>query len=124
MAIEGIAVNTVEQLDGILEDDSRIVELQRYPYGRVNEIPADERGWIFLERFITAVKCATLDKDTAANVVVTRSPRISAQIFECADSLRDAALSQNRQHLENVLRHYLAELSLKRFSASSTDKIL
>jgi len=67
------------------------------------------------------VKCAMLDKESAAKVVATRSPRISAQIFECADSLRNAAMSRKHQDLGKVLDHYLAELSLKRFSASSTE---
>ena len=45
-----------------LETDCK-VKLHRYPFGNINKIHADDRGWIFLERFITMVKCAMLEPD-------------------------------------------------------------
>ena len=67
-----------------------IVTLCRYPFGRINRIHPDNRGWIFLERFITMVKCAMLDSVSAAEVIITSSESLLAYIQEGADRLREA----------------------------------
>lgn len=114
------------------------VKLCRYPFGRVNRIPADSRGWVFLERFITMVKCAMLEEAAAMSVVLTNSPQIRGQILTGARRLREAATKDDAaekklsgsgsfvadgSQLRSAFDDFLAELATKQFSAASTDKL-
>jgi hypothetical protein len=100
------------------------VTLRRYPFGRINRIHPDDRGWIFCERFITMVKCAMLDHSVAKKVVITPSHDLLMYIEEHTDTLRQAAKNQNE--VDTSLRHafndFLKELTQKQFSSVSFDK--
>jgi len=130
-AVGDEAIVSVGQLVERLESASAdmVVTLRRFPFGRVNDIPADDRGWVFLERFITMVKCAMLDPESAQKVVLTNSDAILRQIHDGANHLRRASEKDeqtgrsDRKKLQQVLGEFVAELKTKRFSAASTDKL-
>jgi len=140
LTVNGEEIRSVKQLQERMsvEDEEApcVVTLCRYPFGKVNLVPPDQRGWVFLERFITAVKCAMLDEDQAAEVVISDSDYIRDQIDAYADRLRQAARSDERHRLadnvsappdsalKRLLHEFLMELSEKQFSAASTDKLL
>eukprot|EP00929_Paragymnodinium_shiwhaense_P075953 TRINITY_DN3892_c0_g1_i1.p1 TRINITY_DN3892_c0_g1~~TRINITY_DN3892_c0_g1_i1.p1 ORF type:complete len:1014 (+),score=189.47 TRINITY_DN3892_c0_g1_i1:49-3090(+) len=94
LEIDDQEVTSVQELQAKLADTSQQhrVKLRRQPYGVVNETPIHERGWVFLERFITMVKCGMLDPEQASEVVLSNSPAILEQIRQGADRLREAAL--------------------------------
>lgn len=100
--------------------------MSRFPFGRVSEIRADDRGWVFLERFISSVKCAMLREDAAEYVILSNSSHIAAQIKTSAAHLRKAARGDGpatEVSLKKVFQEQTKLLDNKRFSAASTDKI-
>jgi len=132
VSVDGRELESLEHLQQDLEGARPIpalCALQRYPFGRVNRIPADERGWVFLERFITAAKCAMLLRDQAVGIIITDSPATEQQILTIAERLRGAA-QHNVENgsqgdlLAKELDACFSMLETKRFSAASTDKRL
>jgi len=101
-SIGGDPISSLAQMEQYMGDlgSDLAVCMQRYPFGRVNTIPAKDRGWIFLERFITMVKCAMLDKESAEDAVLSNCLDISTQIEEGAERLRTAAMEDS----ENPVR--------------------
>lgn len=90
-SVDGEAVQSLDHLQAVLCDSS-LVELRRFPFGRVNEIAASARGWVYLERFISMVKCSMLEAENAMNIVASDSEVILEQIRTGANVLRTAAL--------------------------------
>ena len=50
--------------------------MKRSPFGLRNTIPSDDRGWIFLERFTTMVRCAMLPPEAFDSVVFSNSKAV------------------------------------------------
>jgi len=78
--IYGLWVCYVCEIDGQPIEDITDVPLReatvRYlkrPFGRVNPIPAELRGWIFLERFITMLKAAMISPEAFEDVIFANS---------------------------------------------------
>lgn len=102
---------------------STTVSMQRLPFGPRNELRASKRGWIFLERFITMVKCAMVDSKAAKTIVLSNSRKVKKEILAGADKLRHAAnASDKKDALRVALETFEAELLLKQFSPITVDK--
>jgi hypothetical protein len=126
--IDGEPVNSLEKAQSMLQNPQdlirRTVKLRRQRFGRLNSNPADRRGWIFLERFITMVKCAMLDDAAMAQyVVISDSREITEDILKGADEMRRAAaVDDGGTELMMLLDFWKAQLLTKSFSATSTDR--
>jgi len=99
------------------------VKLRRLPFGKQNRIPAGERGWVYLERFLTMVKGAMVDEEDFGKVCFSNSPAALEQIRDGSALLREAA-QQGADQLKEVLDTFFNALQHKHFSAASTDGTL
>jgi len=99
------------------------VLVRRSPFGVPNHTPLNDRGWIYLERFISMVKVAMVDETEANRVVFSNSPDVLAQIYEGGNELRSAAQT-GQQCLDETLHRFLQSLETKTFGGSSTDKLV
>lgn len=137
MQVNGTTPESLDSLCNLHTSDQCSVawQLKRLPYGQRSDTPSHERGWIFLERFITMTKVALLDESVASKTVITNSRRISEQINHGADQLRAAARAEQRLQngefenevaangpLCHVLERFLHQLADKKFSPVSADK--
>ena len=113
------------EIDGQSIKDVRDVPLRvatvRYlkrPFGRINPIPAEERGWIFLERFITMLKAAMISAEAFDDVIFTNSQETRQTLLDGALLLREAALhiQDDADAIVRALATFKQELSTMRFS--------
>ncbi|CAE8645589.1 unnamed protein product, partial [Polarella glacialis] len=124
VSVDAEDVKSLTQLTALLASasESAEVKLIRYPFGRPNTIPSNERGWIFLERFITMVKCAMVDPEAAADIVISNSEELKESILRGSERLRQAAADERPQEaLRKVFESFVSELAQKQFSAASAD---
>lgn len=97
------------------------VELRRSLFGNRNEIPTGDRGWIYLERFVSMVKAAMVDESEFERVCFSNSPAVLEQIRAGGARLRLAARGGEQKLMEELF-FFLRELDQKHFSGGSTDK--
>lgn len=98
------------------------VELRRSPFGNRNETPAGERGWVYLERFVSMVKVAMVDESEIERVCFSNSAAVLEQIKVGGARLRKAAQAGG-DHLVKELAFFYKELDQKTFAGGSTDKV-
>ena len=89
--------------------------------GKSNQTPAHDRGWVFLERFVTMVKGAMVDETEFERVWFSNSPVITQQIKEGSAKLRTAA-RMGAEALRQELGTFFEMLDGKRFGGASVDK--
>ena len=99
------------------------VTLRRAPLGKQNRTPPSERGWVYLERFLTMVKVAMVEDEDFGKVCFSNSQAALEQIREGGQLLREAA-QRGGNHLKEVLDTFFNTLEHKQFSAASTDGTL
>lgn len=97
--------------------------MRRSPYGVPNTTPMDDRGWVYLERFVSMVKVAMVDETQAGRVVFSNNPRVIDQILEGGSVLRKAA-QEGEENLREALSRFHQVLATKSFTGSSTDKLM
>merc|ERR1711963_647763 len=56
------------------------VVVVKAPFGKRNEIPISDRGWIYLERFCSMIKIAMLDEEDTDRTVFSNSEEVLGQI--------------------------------------------
>lgn len=95
-------------------------QLKCAPFGRKNEIPAGEKGWVYLERFCSMIKVAMVDEAEHGRVVFSNSPAVLDQIFRGGAALREAAKGGEAQ-LKLVLEVFFRELKQKQFASVCAD---
>jgi len=99
------------------------VDYLRRPYGKTNATPVDERGWVYLERFITMLKAAML-KETAFDDCIFSNHEATTMFLRRGASQLRAASEGGGDKLKAELTRFQEDLFTKRFSAASTDKIV
>jgi len=124
VAVAGLAPR--QPFGGFLEECGECqVELEQHPFGRQNEVPAGERGWMFFERFVTMVKCAMLEEAMCGDVFITGSEEIRTELLEGAGRLRRVASPADGRHpkemFSELLEEFLEELGTKHFTGASAD---
>mmetsp|Transcript_34128 Transcript_34128/g.98401 ORF Transcript_34128/g.98401 Transcript_34128/m.98401 type:complete len:887 (+) Transcript_34128:151-2811(+) len=97
------------------------VLLRRAPMGLRNRTKCGDRGWVYLERFVSMVKGAMVSDSHFEQTCFSTSPKVVEEIREGARTLRKAAQA-GEDMLEEVLERFFNELDRKTFSAASTDK--
>jgi len=124
------AFDIISKIDG--REVSRVEEVPscevevgyfKLPFGKTNLIPVNDRGWVFLERFITMLKAAMIDDDDFDDCIFTNSDATRAILHDGALRLREAAQGDDSV-LREVLEGFKNLLQEKQFSAASTDKII
>ena len=91
------------------------------PFGIQSRTPASEKGWIYLERFVSMVKIAMVPEEHGPKIVFSNSQHVLQQILEGGQRMREAA-SKGQETLLKVLKDFEEELRQKRFAAISLDK--
>ncbi len=104
--IDGVGVSLVEQVPLRVAEVGYLVR----PYGMINIIPVGDRGWVYLERFITMLKTAMLDDIDFDNCVFTNSDATRGILRDGAQLLQEAAEGDSAA-LTNALSHFKKELS-------------
>jgi len=97
------------------------VSMTKCPFGTWSALSADQKGWVYLERFASMVKGAMAHADQAGNVVFATSEALNQELKEGMDILR-AAAAGGQQQLEDALKYFTIELDKKQFTAVSVDK--
>ena len=92
-----------------------VVGYFRTPYGNINFIPIDERGWVYLERFITMLKAAMLQDEDFDKFIFANDAAPRAVLFNGAQQLCQAAQDSNSA-LMHVLESFKSELFTYLFS--------
>lgn len=98
------------------------VDLGRSAFGIPNKTPTGDRGWVYLERFVSMVKAAMVDESDFGRVCLSNSPAVLAQIREGSMRLREAARAGEAQ-LMRELAVFHEELGRKHFGGGSSDKL-
>ena len=109
-------------MDQIPNGDAE-VEFMRCPYGTMNLIPVDERGWMYLESFVTMLKAAMIHDESFDDCIFCNSDATKTLLRNGARTLR-AAADDSSLALAATLEAFKEELYKKQFSASSTDKLM
>lgn len=102
-----------------LQDLSMTIE--ETPFGIRNQVPASEKGWVYLERFVSMVKIAMVPPDQASKMVFSNSERVLEQILQGGQKMR-AAAAEGTETLLKALKAFEEELRQKQFAAISLDK--
>jgi len=141
LAVNGEKVSSALTADRLLAQSPLAeVTLERHRYGLPNVVDCSDRGWIYLERFITMVVVAMLKEENFEDTVTTNSVETFQEIHAGAQFLRQAAQKDARfqrssavfansgSKAPSALQQAFAEfedcLKVKRFSAASVDKSL
>ena len=95
--------------------------IENTPFGIQNRTPASEKGWVYLERFVSMVKIAMVPEDQSRKMVFSNSGKVLEQILQGGQKMREAA-SQGPETLLKVLKTFEDELRQKQFAAISLDK--
>jgi len=154
IAVDGQPAATRAQIEAVLGKTTHnaVVKFARLPFGRINPIASSDRGWIFLERFVSMIKVA-MDPHGDDGVIGSNSTVVAAEIHDGAARLAAAQAAELRCHrrvagkrgffvkprgcspraspkhkqhspLREVLQDFTDGLKKKRFSAVSTDCIV
>eukprot|EP00931_Biecheleriopsis_adriatica_P002086 TRINITY_DN10273_c0_g1_i2.p1 TRINITY_DN10273_c0_g1~~TRINITY_DN10273_c0_g1_i2.p1 ORF type:complete len:896 (-),score=148.72 TRINITY_DN10273_c0_g1_i2:147-2834(-) len=118
----------VKDLKRLIADASNsqtccVVELARHPMGRPNKVPTGDRGWIYLERFVTMIKCAMVNESDFDRICFSNNQAVLEEIRSGSNRLRAASLASECR-LRQELNFFLDQLNSKKFSAASTDAAL
>lgn len=94
------------------------------PFGKRNTVPADQRGWIYLEHFIAMVKVAMTDEteEEATRIVFANTDDLRDRIIKAGHLLK-AAAHEGKAALHKVLEHHLSVLTKQQFTSVSTDRM-
>eukprot|EP00929_Paragymnodinium_shiwhaense_P006956 TRINITY_DN110910_c0_g1_i1.p1 TRINITY_DN110910_c0_g1~~TRINITY_DN110910_c0_g1_i1.p1 ORF type:complete len:469 (+),score=95.29 TRINITY_DN110910_c0_g1_i1:116-1522(+) len=96
--------------------------LEFAPFGKLNKIPAGEKGWVFLERFCSMVKVAMLDsQEDIDRAIFSNDRRVIDEIKDGACQLRQAA-RRGKEDLQSCLNNFMHILAGKKFASLSVDK--
>jgi len=98
-----------------------VVMISRSPMGNRNQVAAGDRGWVYLERFVSMVKLAMGEPEDFERVCFSNSSVVLQQILDGGSRLREAA-KRGEEPLQQVLIQFVQELDKKVFSAVSIDK--
>lgn len=116
VGVDGVSSTlTVEEVQRAVGKLPCELLLKRSPYGIPNRTRLDDRGWIFLERFISMVKVALVGEKEARRVVFSNSPKVLEEILHGGKILREAA-QKGEERLRETLRGFLKDMSSKTFS--------
>jgi len=137
LAIDGVAVDSAASAEEVLSrEEDAVMVMERHRYGIPNMTPSSDRGWIYLERFITMVVAAMLPQAAFEETVFANEAGLLREIHAGAECLRTAAehaalqISGSRSpsrcahSLDGVFRRFEDNLVSKKFSAASVDKSL
>jgi len=97
--------------------------VRRSPFGLPNHTPLGERGWVYLERFLSMIKVAMVDETEAQRVVFSNSQQVLEEILEGGMQLRIAAQGGD-ECLQDTLQRFLKILGTKTFGGASSDKLM
>jgi len=100
--------------------DHHTFTYHRRPFGRLNTMPEEKRGWLYCEQIVVAMKTAAADKSQFDDIVVSNSEELRLQIYKWSERLRDAASKQKSEPraLPDLLNHFDGVLKSKCFSFS------
>ena len=92
--------------------DKHTVNFHRRPYGRLNTTPEEKRGWLYLERIVTAVKAAAADKSRFDDIVMSNSAEFATKLLLLSERIRDTAkrLKTKPRALRELLSEFEEEL--------------
>eukprot|EP00931_Biecheleriopsis_adriatica_P106140 TRINITY_DN80646_c0_g1_i1.p1 TRINITY_DN80646_c0_g1~~TRINITY_DN80646_c0_g1_i1.p1 ORF type:complete len:747 (-),score=156.69 TRINITY_DN80646_c0_g1_i1:150-2261(-) len=127
-SLDGEDVENVQDLKqklSMLQADGRScpVELIRQPMGKRNLVATGDRGWVYLERFITMVKGAMVSESDFHRVCFSNSRAVFEEIRDGSVRLR-AAAQAGQDELKDELEFFFRQLGSKKFAASSLDKAI
>ncbi len=86
-AIGDVAITNVKQV----HCQHGVVQYLRRPFGVINPIQVQDRGWVYLERFITMLKMAMIDEHQYNQCIFTNSDSTTTLLQDGAQRLREAA---------------------------------
>mmetsp|Transcript_155816 Transcript_155816/g.498008 ORF Transcript_155816/g.498008 Transcript_155816/m.498008 type:complete len:1047 (+) Transcript_155816:108-3248(+) len=99
-----------------------LVLMRRCPHGIQNNSPVMQRGWVFLERFVSMVKCAMVPASQMQSVAFSDNRETLYEIFDGGRKLRVAA-GQGPERLKQQMREFVGVLDSMRFKSTSVDKL-
>lgn len=122
--MDGEPVASKERLELILRGPNPpdTVKVKHAPFGRQNRTPCCDRGWIFLERFLTIVKVAMVDEYDVRRIAFSNSAEVFRQLHEGGEKIRLAAKCGHNK-MREVFKAFALELARKSFSGTSSDAL-
>jgi len=97
------------------------VSMRRAPFGVFSSLSADQKGWVYLERFASMVKGAMVPEDQLCGIAFATSERVLEEIRDGSARLREASKC-GKDALDTALQYFVNQLAQKEFSAVSVDK--
>merc|ERR1719215_754836 len=78
LSVNGDDVYAVDDFTSMREfhGPTSIVKVRKAPFGNKNALPAEDRGWIYLERFISMIKVAMADDGKADGIIIASDDKI------------------------------------------------
>ena len=111
----------VKDVSDILKYEGPIeIDFLRRPYGRLNTTPADERGWLFLEQFTSALKVAASGEDTIDKIIISNNPTLRNKMYFMAvmliRAMKKCDSTNSKDPIKETLNDFRLRLDTKRFS--------
>jgi hypothetical protein len=103
-----------------------LISFLRRPFGRPNQTPPHQRGWLYAERITIAIKTAASPPSQFDNVVISNNSDLRMQIFRWSDELRDAAKLEKFKpgSIAEVLEDFKRLLATKTFTWPGNDTLV
>jgi len=112
LAVNGILPDSAMDAEALLNAGGDLtLSLERHQYGLPNRIACSDRGWIYLERFITMVVAAMVKDSAFEDMVSANSPELLREIHAGAAFLRSTASRAARQRAASVPRTQTHDLA-------------
>ena len=98
----------------------------RRPYGRPNQVPPEERGWLYAERINVAIRMAAASLASFEEVVFSNNPILVKQIFSWSRDLRNSAQRESKHpgSIANQLKRFEKVLATMKFTRPGDEMLV
>jgi len=114
-------LQTIDELK-TFNSSTHVIKYLHRPFGRLNTIINDDRGWLFLERITIAIKVATAGKQRFDSIVRSNSKKLRSQVYVWMRMLLRAA--KDKSELRRTLQRFNGLLETKMFSFQSDKAVV
>jgi hypothetical protein len=105
------------------EKEKTIIYFLKRPFGRPNRTPSKKRGWLFAERFTTAIKAAMSKPERFQDMIMTNVSTLRTEIYMWSLTLR-AANKSGTASLKQALDSFEKMLNNKHFTSEGDSSLV
>ena len=94
----------------------------------MNTTPPEERGWLFLEQFTSALKVAAAGEDMIDKIIISNNPKLRNKMYFMSlmliRAMKKCDATNSREPMKETMNDFRLRLHSKRFSVPSDSKVV